>query len=48
MPSAGMAPIRVTLDPSYTGGITIGIYITSSSDEKSNESVKFTANVRVE
>ena len=52
-PSAGMAPIRVTLDPSYTGGISISIYnikspLTSSSDEKSNESVKFTANVRGE
>jgi hypothetical protein len=51
--TAGRSPIRVTLDPNYSGGITITVDdikspLTSGSSEKANESVRFTATVQGE
>jgi hypothetical protein len=51
--TAGRSPIRVMLDPTYSGGITITVDdikspLTSASSEKANESVRFTATVQGE
>jgi hypothetical protein len=51
--TAGRSPIRVMLDPNYSGGITITVDdikspLTSASSEKANESVRFTATVQGE
>lgn len=51
--TAGRAPIRVMLDPNYSGGITITVDdikspLTSGSNEKADESVRFTATVQGE
>lgn len=49
--TAGRALMRVMLDPNYSGGITMTISdikspITSGSNEKADESVRFTATVK--
>jgi hypothetical protein len=49
--TAGRSPLRVMLDPNYSGGITITVDdikspLTSGSSEKAGESVRFTANVQ--
>gem|GEM_PF-1018516 len=49
--TAGRAPLRVMLDPNYSGGITITVAdikspLTSGSSEKAGESVRFTATVQ--
>jgi hypothetical protein len=51
--TAGRAPMRVMLDPNYSGGITITVNdikspLTSGSNEKADESVRFTATVQGE
>lgn len=51
--TAGRAPMRVMLDPNYSGGITITVNdikspLTSGSSEKADESVRFTATVQGE
>ena len=51
--TAGRSPLRVMLDPNYSGGITITVDdikspLTSASTEKANESVRFTATVQGE
>lgn len=51
--SAGRAPMRVMLDPNYSGGISIIVSdikspLTSGSNEKADESVRFTATVQGE
>lgn len=51
--TAGRAPMRVMLDPNYSGGITITVNdikspLTSDSNEKADESVRFTATVQGE
>jgi hypothetical protein len=51
--TAGRAPMRVMLDPNYSGGITITVDdikspLTSGSNEKADESVRFTATVQGE
>lgn len=49
--TAGRSPLRVMLDPNYSGGITITVTdikspLTSGSSEKADESVRFTATVQ--
>jgi hypothetical protein len=49
--TAGRSPMRVMLDPNYSGGITIIVNdikspITSGSSEKADETVRFTATVQ--
>jgi hypothetical protein len=51
--TAGRSPMRVMLDPNYSGGITITVDdikspLTSGSSEKANEAVRFTATVQGE
>jgi hypothetical protein len=50
-PTAGRSPLRVMLDPNYSGGITIAVTdikspVASGSSEKAGESVRFTAAVQ--
>ncbi len=50
-PTAGRSPLRVMLDPNYSGGITIAVTdikspLTSGSSDKADQSVKFTAAVQ--
>jgi hypothetical protein len=49
--TAGRSPLRVMLDPNYSGGISIIVKdikspLTSGSSEKADESVRFTATVQ--
>ena len=51
IPTAGRSPLRVMLDPNYSGGITITVTdikspLKSGSSEKADESVRFTAAVQ--
>lgn len=51
--TAGRAPMRVMLDPNYSGAITITVSdikspLTSGSSEKAEDSVRFTATVQGE
>jgi hypothetical protein len=51
IPTAGRSPLRVMLDPNYSGGITIAVTdikspLKSGSSEKADESVRFTAAVQ--
>lgn len=50
-PTAGRSPLRVMLDPNYSGGVTIAVTdikspVASGSSEKAGESVRFTAAVQ--